>query len=80
MTIDDFNRMYPVRKVMPDTCWCGEANDQADDHRCPECPEHCELAAHREGRDSPRDAELRRQLVVQRRRPRMVPLGERRSA
>lgn len=60
MTIDDFNRAYPVHKAPPAACWCGAENRQADDHICGECAEHCELAAHREGRESPRDVELRR--------------------
>lgn len=60
MTIWEFNERHPVHRVVPDTCWCGNASRQADDHICGECPEHCELAAHREGRPSPRDVELRR--------------------
>lgn len=60
MTIEEFNRAYPVRRIVEDTCWCGARSRQAEDHICGECPQHCELAAHREGRPSPRDVELRR--------------------
>lgn len=67
MTIDEFHAAYPVRRILPDSCWCGASNRQATDHLCGECPVHCELAAHREGRPSPRDVELRRQLEDRRR-------------
>ncbi|MDI6911512.1 hypothetical protein [Nocardioides sp.] len=53
MTINEFNEIYPVRRILPETCWCGAENRRAEDHICGECPEHCELAAHREGRPSP---------------------------
>ena len=61
VTIEEFNATYPVRRVVPDDCWCSKPNRQAEDHICGECPAHCELEAHREGRPSPRDVELRRQ-------------------
>jgi hypothetical protein len=80
MTIDDFNRENPVRRVLPDTCWCGSTNRQADDHICAECPGHCELVAHREGRESPRDVELRRQLVGRQRQGGVHPSAERQPA
>lgn len=60
MTIDEFNQLNPIRRILPTTCWCGAPSQQADDHMCGECPDHCELEAHREGRPSPRDVELRR--------------------
>lgn len=60
MTIEEFNRQTPIHHLAPTSCWCGKPNRLADDHVCGECPDHCELAAHREGRPSPRDAELRR--------------------
>lgn len=59
MTIEEFHQANPIRRQLPETCWCGEQARQADDHICGECPEHCELAAHREGRPSPRDVALR---------------------
>lgn len=60
MTIEEFHQTYPVRRVFPETCWCGSTAGLADDHMCGECPSHCELEAHRQGRPSPRDIELRR--------------------
>jgi hypothetical protein len=79
MTIDEFNLENPIKRVIPDQCWCGAENRLADDHICGECVEHCELRAHREGRDSPRDVELRRQLA-ERATERFHPGAERRSA
>jgi hypothetical protein len=61
MTIEEFHAAHPIHRIIPDECWCGAPAKQAADHICGECPEHCELAAHREGRESPRDVELRRQ-------------------
>lgn len=40
----------------PTTCWCGRAVQAAPDHTCRQCAEHCEIAAYREGRPSPRGA------------------------
>lgn len=77
MTLEEFNRMHPVHRIMPEECWCGEPAGQADDHLCGECPTHCELAAHREGRPSPRDEELRRLRRVS---AAAIPPVERRSA
>lgn len=65
MTIDEFNHANPIHRHIPDECWCGAPSRQADDHICGECPQHCELAAHREGRPSPRDVELRRRRLQQ---------------
>jgi hypothetical protein len=60
MTIEEFHAAHPIHRQVPETCWCGKESRQADDHICGECPAHCELEAHREGRPSPRDEELRR--------------------
>lgn len=59
MTIDEFNAANPIHRVFPDDCWCGSKNRRANDHICGECPAHCELEAHRQGRPSPRDVALR---------------------
>jgi hypothetical protein len=60
MTIEEFHQAYPIRHLPPEQCWCGAENGQAEDHICGECPAHCELEAHRQGRPSPRDVEIRR--------------------
>lgn len=65
MTIEEFHRLHPIRRTLPQECWCGAKAGEAEDHMCGECSEHCELAAHREGRPSPRDVELRRLRVEQ---------------
>lgn len=65
MTLDEFNRRNPVRFVPPSQCWCGASNRGAEDHLCPECLVHCELAAHRDGRLSPR-AEALHQIRTER--------------
>lgn len=43
-------------KSWPTHCWCGEPvqPSKALDHRCRQCAKHCEIAAHRAGRPSPR--------------------------
>lgn len=69
MTIDDFDRTFPVHRSVPDTCrFCGEPAQDADDHPCGECAEHCTLEAHRRAEanrrlaEQHRDAERLRQI------------------